>query len=230
MTFIRHSRRVEQISKLRMAPAPRPPQSPPPPPPPRGGLSLYDNIHDPNDPTPAATISAAPVMYNQPNAASPETKKPVDPALRFQPQIRRPAAKQVKTKATIPKAILQAAPVTAVGLAPTKTTLADWAVKDEEECMPGADEKPQRGGRKNKKRRKQEGDAGPTNWDQFYDPSRPTNVEEYQQSDEKVDEVLEWKALLYKHQNGGKGTRQMLQSKKYLGTLNAGHLLTLCSR
>ncbi|KND91515.1 Splicing factor 45 [Tolypocladium ophioglossoides CBS 100239] len=195
-----------------MAPPPPPPQSPPPPPPPRGGLSLYDNIHDPNDPTPAATISAAPVMYNQANATPVEAKKPINPALRFQPQIRRPSAKQVKSKTTIPKSILQAAPVPAAGPAPPKTTLADWAGKDEEECIPGAGEKRQRGGRKNKKRRQQE-EAGPTNWDDFYDPSKPTNVEEYQQSDEKVGEVLEWKALLYKHRDRGKGTKQMLQNQ-----------------
>ncbi|PNY21672.1 Splicing factor 45 [Tolypocladium capitatum] len=150
-------------------------------------------------------------MYNKANTAPAEGKKPTDPALRFQPQIRRPSAKQAKPKATIPKAILQAGPVPAAGLAPAKTTLADWAGKDEEECIHGAGEKPQRGGRKNKKRRQQGEEAGPTNWDDFYDPSKPTNVEEYQQSDEKVGEVLEWKALLYKHQDGGKGTRQTLQ-------------------
>ena len=33
----------------------------------------------------------------------------------------------------------------------------------------------------------------------MYDPSRPTNVDEYLRSDERIREIREWKALLYRH-------------------------------
>ena len=180
-------------------------------PPPRGGLSLYDNLTDPNDPTSssAATISSAPVLYNQgehPPADS-ATKKPLDPVLRFQP-IRRPQAKQPsKPKATFPKAIPKpptadtgaAAPAAAAAAAPAppKSRLADWAATEDDEWRYGTGEKRQRGGRKKKKNRQDV--PVQTNWDDLYDPARPTNIEEYLRSDEKVDEVREWKALLYRH-------------------------------
>ncbi|KFA64685.1 hypothetical protein S40285_07137 [Stachybotrys chlorohalonatus IBT 40285] len=173
--------------------------APPPPPPPRaGGLSLYDNLLDPNDPSSTATISSAPVLYNQPDAAAsdPFSKKSIDPALRFQP-IRRPQAKQSKPKTIFPKAIISkpaAAPV-----APPKTTLADWAVTEEDEWKYGVGEKRARGGRKRKNKKKQEAVQAETDWDELYDPARPTNVEEYLRSDEKIDEVREWKDLLYRH-------------------------------
>ncbi|KAF4975356.1 hypothetical protein FZEAL_7840 [Fusarium zealandicum] len=174
---------------------------PPPPPPPRGGLSLYENLLDPKDASSAsATISSAPVLYNQSDNASAETavKKAVDPALRFQP-IRRPQVKQAKPKPTFPKptAPKQAAVTAPPTPAQPKTTLADWAATEEDEWMYGTGEKRQRGGRK-KKRKKQQVEVE-TNWDDVYDPTRPTNVEEYLHSDEKVQEVREWKALLYRH-------------------------------
>ncbi|PHH88951.1 hypothetical protein CDD83_6858 [Cordyceps sp. RAO-2017] len=183
-----------------------PPPPPPPPPPARGGLSLYDNLHDPNDPAPAGTISAAPVLYGQAEAASAEAKKPVDPALRFQPQIRRPAVKQAKAKPTFPKGIPKtiSAPAAATAVAAAvpaapKTTLADWTATEEDEWMYGAGERPQRGGRKRKRKKNQQDEPEDINWDEFYDPGKPTNVEQYLKSDEKVSEVLEWKALLYRH-------------------------------
>ncbi|KAF4451199.1 hypothetical protein F53441_5809 [Fusarium austroafricanum] len=169
--------------------------APPPPPPPRGGLSLYENLLDPNDPSStSATISSAPILYNQTDKEStgPAVKKPIDPALRFQP-IRRPQVKQAKPKPAFPKQAITTAP------APTqqKTTLADWAATEEDEWMYGVGEKRQRGGRKKKKKRQEE--EFETNWDDIYDPTRPTNVEEYLHSDEKVQEVRDWKALLYSH-------------------------------
>lgn len=173
-----------------------------PPPPPRG-LSLYENLLDPNDPS-SATISSAPVLYNQTDDANSESvKKTVDPAFRFQP-IRRPQVKQTKPKPTFPKTIpnpptatasTASAPTTAP--APPKSTLADWAATEEDEWRYGLGDKRQRGGRKKKK--KQQQTQVETDWDDLYDPSRPTNVEEYLRSDEKIDEVREWKALLYRH-------------------------------
>lgn len=175
--------------------------APPPPPPPKGGLSLYENLLDPND-SASVTISSAPVLYNQPDDASfePVIKKAVDPALRFQP-IRRPQVKQAKAKPSFPKAAPKP-PTTAVSAAslppvPAKTTLADWAATEEDEWRYGTGQKRQRGGRKRKKKKQQV--QAETDWDEIYDPTRPTNVEEYLRSDEKIDEVREWKALLYRH-------------------------------
>ncbi|RGP81672.1 hypothetical protein FLONG3_159 [Fusarium longipes] len=174
---------------------------PPPPPPPQGGLSLYENLLDPNDSSSnSATISSAPVLYNQTDNTPSETgiKKVIDPALRFQP-IRRPQVKQTKPKPAFPK---PAGPKRIPNAAPpvptqAKTTLADWAATEEDEWAYGMGEKRQRGGRKKKRRRQQEDVE--TNWDDIYDPARPTNVEEYLHSDEKVQEVRDWKALLYRH-------------------------------
>lgn len=185
--------------------------APPPPPPSKAPFSLYDNLLDPNDPAPPATISSAPVLYNQ--SEQTEAKKSVDPALRFQP-IRRPPVKQAKTKATVfPKSISSAKPLgapeqvadsaqsatLAVGAPgqPAKSTLADWAATEEDEWRYGLGEKRQRGGRKKKKKQQQM--QAETDWDEIYDPARPTNVEEYLRSDEKIDEVREWKAMLYRH-------------------------------
>ncbi|KAL6863920.1 hypothetical protein J3F83DRAFT_743948 [Trichoderma novae-zelandiae] len=175
-------------------------------PPPRG-LSLYDNLHDPNDPSPSATISSAPVSYKQGGSTADDqaAKKPLNAALQFQP-IRRPQVKQPKAKATFPKAIPRAAPAAASAAAtattpaaqpvPHQSTLADWVVTEEDEWMYGVGEKRQRGGRRKKKKRQEQFE---TDWDEMYDPSRPTNVDEFLKSDEKVEEVREWKALLYRH-------------------------------
>ncbi|KAM0264459.1 hypothetical protein ACHAQJ_000650 [Trichoderma viride] len=177
-------------------------------PPPRA-LSLYDNLHDPNDPPTSATISSAPVTYKQGGSAAGEQaqKKVINPALQFQP-IRRPQVKQPKAKPTLPKAIPKTAePVTATTTAaagaptaqsiPHQSTLADWVATEEDEWMYGVGEKRQRGGRRKKKRRQDE--QFETDWDEMYDPSRPTNVDEFLKSDEKVAEVQEWKNLLYRH-------------------------------
>lgn len=186
--------------------------APQPPPPPKAAFSLYGNLQDPNDPPASATISSAPVMYNQGGSA--DTKRSQDPALRFQP-IRRPPVKQPKTKATFPKAIttsktlgtvevlssssagLGSAAATATAAPPTKSSLADWAATEADEWRYGVGEKRQRGGRKKKKRPQHM--PAETDWDEIYDPARPTNVEEYLKSDEKINEVREWKALLYRH-------------------------------
>lgn len=60
-----------------------------------------------------------------------------------------------------------------------------------------AAEKRQRGGRK--KRKKNNETRIVQNWDDIYDPSRPNSYEEYQNSEEKVQEIREWKDRLYAH-------------------------------
>lgn len=72
-----------------------------------------------------------------------------------------------------------------------------------------ATEKRQRGGRKAKKKKQQkQGDnqRQETDWDEIYDPSRPTNVDEYMRSDERIREVQEWKAVLYAHRRKRRGS------------------------
>ena len=81
-----------------------------------------------------------------------------------------------------------------------KTTLADWTAEGEENDVNGfyGGEKRQRGGRKKRKKNKEDSNA-PQNWDDIYDPSRPNNYEDYKHSDEKIIEMREWKNKLYAH-------------------------------
>lgn len=185
----------------------------PPPPKPGGGLSLYADLLDPPTES-SASISRAPVVskaaldvVKEQEAAT--TKKPIDAALRFQPfqSIRRPQQqKTLKPKASFPKPPPNApgstisAPAPPPGPPPAKSTLADWAATEDDEWLyAGGGEKRPRGGKKKKKKNS----TAPieTDWDEVYDPSRPTNVDEYLRSDERIREVQEWKALLYRHRS-----------------------------
>ncbi|OLN86440.1 DNA-damage-repair/toleration protein DRT111, chloroplastic [Colletotrichum chlorophyti] len=200
---------------------------PPPPPPARGGLSLYANLLDPAADT-SATISSAPVRYNKDGTLADAkdeafARKPIDPSLRFQP-IRRPQVKPAKPKPSFPKTIpsgttpsstlaassasASPAPTTAPSTStntapPTKSTLADWAVTEEDEwrysmgASSGGGH--QRGGRRKKKKKNHNDQPEETNWDDLYDPSKPTNVDEYLRSDERIREIQDWKRLLYRH-------------------------------
>ncbi|KAI1420413.1 hypothetical protein F5Y12DRAFT_773227 [Xylaria sp. FL1777] len=190
-----------------------------PPPPRGGGLSLYANLLEPEGSAPGS-ISRAPVVSQAAIDAVKEqeaSKTPVGSALRFQPhqQIRRPQQKTQKPKAAFPKVLPTAGNSTstasdtkgqnAASAPPVKSSLADWAANEEDEYMYGTGEKRPRGGRRQRKK-KLEAVPMETDWDEIYDPSRPTNVEEYLRSDERIREVQEWKALLYKHRrrnNGG---------------------------
>ncbi len=81
-----------------------------------------------------------------------------------------------------------------------KSTLADWTATVDDEDVNGfyGGEKRQRGGRKKRKKTREESHV-PQNWDDIYDPSRPNNYEEYKNSDEKLREVRDWKDRLYAH-------------------------------
>lgn len=141
-------------------------------------------------------------------------------ALRFQP-IRRPQVKQTKAKTGVVKALpnnsvagavasARAATTSNTGITtaaatapaqlqqPKGNTLADWAATEDDEYFYDAGERRQRGGRK-KKKKKFNNAPVETNWDELYDPARPTNVDEYLRSDERISEVREWKAVLYAH-------------------------------
>jgi len=132
--------------------------------------------------------------------------------LRFQP-VRRPQLKQPsKPKPSFPKVPPgpgqpatststsggnRTSSAVSTGLAPPpRSTLADWAATEDDEYFYAEGEKRQRGGRR-KKRKKADNAPAETDWDELYDPSRPTNVEEYLRSEERIREVLEWKAILY---------------------------------
>lgn len=112
-----------------------------------------------------------------------------------------------------------------------KSTLADWAATEDDDYMYGGGggvgvggEKRQRGGRKRKQKRKQqlEQQRQETDWDELYDPARPTNVEEYLRSDEKIREVREWKALLYAHRRQRRHDRRRSGSSSGSGDGESG--------
>ncbi len=90
--------------------------------------------------------------------------------------------------------------------APQRSTLADWAPTEEDEYLYSGVERRQRGGRRRKKKRGDDGTMAETDWDDLYDPARPTNVEEYLRSDERIREVREWKAVLYAHRRQRRGS------------------------
>lgn len=132
-------------------------------------------------------------------------------SLRFQPTKRPQVASQKpKAKPTAPKAIPQTTTVPhasatppdvsgRVAKPPPKNTLADWTA-DGDDDVNGfyGGEKRQRGGRKKRKKNKEDVQI-PQNWDDIYDPSRPNSYEEYKNSEEKISEMREWKDRLYTH-------------------------------
>lgn len=139
-------------------------------------------------------------------------------SLRFQPT-KRPQLSTQKTKAkpalqkTDPSvASAQGLKVTSVGESifttqqPTKTTISDWAAEPEDDDVHGYHpaEKRQRGGRKKRKKNKESYVV--QNWDDIYDPSRPNSYEEYQNSDEKILEIREWKDRLYAYRTANHRT------------------------
>ena len=81
-----------------------------------------------------------------------------------------------------------------------KTTLADWTAEGQDNDVNGfyGGEKRQRGGRKKRKKNKEDSHV-PQNWDDIYDPSRPNSYEDYKHSDERIIEIREWKDKLYAH-------------------------------
>ncbi|KAK4224726.1 hypothetical protein QBC38DRAFT_484842 [Podospora fimiseda] len=177
-------------------------EPPPPPPPAGGGMSLYANLLESTDNS--ASISRDPVIFNEAKEDAP-AKKLINPALQFQP-IRRPQLnKPNRPKPGFPKAPpVVSTPATTSNTAspapaqPLRSTLADWAAVEDDDYGYAEREKRQRGGRKKKKKKKNEQQLE-TNWDEIYDPARPTNVEEYLRSEERIQEVREWKAVLYAH-------------------------------
>lgn len=150
-------------------------------------------------------------------------------SLRFQPT-RRPqlSAQKAKAKAVASKFALPTAaavPTTTITTESTqnapqepqppsmvpKTTLADWIATasddDDVNNFYSGGPKRERGGRKKRKKKKQEVEVI-QNWDDIYDPSRPSNYEEYKRSEEKIREIREWKDLLYRHKMKRRGSSE----------------------
>ncbi|KAL8778598.1 MAG: hypothetical protein Q9213_007342 [Squamulea squamosa] len=189
----------------------------------RPGLSLYANLLEPTESGSATpgTISRAPVVFKQSaggaeghdSDASALWQQASAAPLLFRPT-RRPQASTQKSKS---KTNLQKPGMTNAGVEntrpplggdfnsitqpPVKSTLSDWAavLNDDGDDVNGfhAGEKRQRGGRKKRKKNKEVHVV--QNWDDIYDPSRPNSYEEYQNSEEKLLEVKEWKDRLYAH-------------------------------
>ncbi|CAK7219149.1 hypothetical protein SBRCBS47491_003748 [Sporothrix bragantina] len=98
---------------------------------------------------------------------------------------------------------------------PVRTSLADWTGGDGDEGDDyyddgGGNQKwTQRGGRKRKKKRLEEKQRmaardAYVDWDELYDPARPTNLDAYMHSDERIDAARDWKAILYAHRRKGR--------------------------
>ncbi|KAJ5143992.1 uncharacterized protein N7515_002779, partial [Penicillium bovifimosum] len=170
---------------------------------PKKGLSLYAELLDQPADSPGV-ISRAPVVFKQSLETEPQPgdtdKKPLlkDPALRFQPT-RRPQQSASKPKPKhLPKAAPQPQPSAKQASVPTKSTLADWAALEDDDYG-YTREKRQRGGRK--KRKKHVETQVYQNWDGLYDPHRPSNYQQYRESDERFGQPREWKNYLYAHRS-----------------------------
>ncbi|ESZ97541.1 hypothetical protein SBOR_2088 [Sclerotinia borealis F-4128] len=201
----------------------------PNPTPARSGLSLYANLLDPSSSDTPGSIIKGPVVF-KPTAAATSAedeisakKSQIDAAaLRFQPT-RRPqlSSQKPKAKASFPKAAAPTNPTAtepsnvAISKVPApKSTLADWAVDDDDVNGFYVKEKRQRGGKKRRKNNREE-QAVAQDWEDIYDPSRPNNYEEYKNSDEKVREVREWKDRLYAHRMARKASSDSDDEEPY---------------
>ncbi|TID15528.1 Diphosphomevalonate decarboxylase [Venturia nashicola] len=172
-------------------------------------LSLYANLLNPGA---ATALSSEPVLYKKEEqdakAAQLEAarQKLSAAALRFQPTKRaqvqpknkpkvlsRPFA--VKSSSSPDKAQQDASSTPAQPV--NKTTLADWTAEPEDGDFYAGQRI--RGGRKNKKRKKNKQEAERPQWDDIYDPTRPTSFEEYKHSEESAAEMNEWLDQLYAH-------------------------------
>ena len=133
-------------------------------------------------------------------------------SLRFQPT-KRPQLSNQKPKSRIPSSRVPVpAPLSnnpgpislenaaATARLPAKMSIAEWTAEGEGIDCGGfyEGEKRQRGGRKKRKKTKDEPQAI-QNWDSLYDPSRPNNFEDYKYSEEKMLEARDWKDKLYAH-------------------------------
>lgn len=103
-----------------------------------------------------------------------------------------------------------------------KTTLADWTAEPEDGDFYAGQRI--RGGRKNKKRKKNKQEAERPQWDDNYDPTRPTSFEEYKHSEESAAEMNEWLDQLYAHRK--RRTSSVSSEEDYRPAMNSQWLRT----
>ncbi|KAL8964797.1 MAG: hypothetical protein Q9197_006796 [Variospora fuerteventurae] len=186
----------------------------------RPGLSLYANLLDANASAPV-TISRAPVVFKHSAGGNDGLGSDLTGARQQTSPTKRPQASIQKSKAkpdlknVDPSNVCRSPSTIAPDGEPSttfqqqaKTTISDWAAELEDvashHCYPL--EKRQRGGRKKRKKTKEF--SAVQHWDDIYDPLRPNAYEEYQNSDEKMLEIREWKDRLYAHRQLNSTERQ----------------------
>lgn len=128
------------------------------------------------------------------------------------------AATATTTAATEAAASLASATPTAPSPAPAqqpppRSKLADWTATEDDEYAYGLVQR-QRGGRRAKKKTNRDDRDRQTDWDELYDLARPTNVEEYLRSDERIAEIREWKGVLYAHRRRKEQERRRSTSRR----------------
>ncbi|TPX06906.1 uncharacterized protein E0L32_002402 [Thyridium curvatum] len=172
-----------------------------------------DDPSVPKKPVDSSALRFQPIR--RPAAPKPKTSKPsfpraIPPTAGGTP----PAQQQQQPSATAAAASPSSvpAPATAGSAAAGRSTLADWAAAEDDDnnyyyqAGGGSDKRHLRGGRKKRNKRRNDNEPpAETDWDELYDPARPTNVDEYLRSDERVREVREWKAALYAHRRRREG-------------------------
>lgn len=164
-------------------------------------------------------------------------------SLRFQPT-KRPqlSAQKPKSKSSTSRPpaaapstpladVVPSEPASVTARPSAKTKLADWTAEGEDNDVNGfyGAEKRQRGGRKKRKKNKEEFHV-PQNWDDIYDPSRPNNYEDYKRSDERIMEIRDWKDKLYAHRLAKRRDSEHDSSgNEYRAQLNSVFLSSLVS-
>lgn len=137
------------------------------------------------------------------------------------------ASQKGKPKHAVPRALPPSNTDATTGSTPqrpsTKTTFADWAAGDDDDVngfYASGGPKPQRGGKKRRKKNKEEY-VVPQSWDDYYDPTRPTNYEEYKHSEERISEIREWRDRLYAHRQARRHTSDASsdrEARPYMGS------------
>lgn len=124
------------------------------------------------------------------------TKRPQLQSQKQKPKTAFPKPAFPTTSSSSPDPAAKAAAQTAAP--PVKRSIADWTADDEDVNGFYGGEKRGRGGRKKRKKNKEDAPLR-QDWDDIYDPARPNNYEEYKHSEERIREIREWKDRLYAH-------------------------------
>ncbi|QSL65004.1 hypothetical protein MERGE_002308 [Pneumocystis wakefieldiae] len=137
-----------------------------------------------------------------------EHRRMTSAALQFQP-IRRHLQPKKSSKKT-PSSAAPSAPLMSHPVFHNISSLDYWTHKDED-LYESYDITESRKIAKNRKKKKKTKDSETVvlSWDDFYDPFRPTDYEEYKMSDESVQEMIDWK-----NKQEGKSRAQNMEKYK----------------